>query len=149
MTIRYVHTNLIAHDWKLLADFYINALGCRPKPPERDLKGPWLNELTGLASAHIRGVHLLLPGFGDDGPTLEVFQYDANVAHAAKVINGEGFGHIAFAVADVEGCLQTVLDHGGSRLGAVVRQKVAGVGELHVVYAKDPEGNIIELQRWE
>ena len=33
---KYVHTNLVAHDWKRLATFYIEVFGCKPKPPERD-----------------------------------------------------------------------------------------------------------------
>ena len=37
--IRYVHTNLIARDWKKLAKFYVKVFGCKLKPPERNLKG--------------------------------------------------------------------------------------------------------------
>jgi hypothetical protein len=38
----YVHTNLIAHDWRALAEFYQQVFGCVPVPPERDLSGPLL-----------------------------------------------------------------------------------------------------------
>jgi predicted enzyme related to lactoylglutathione lyase len=146
--IRYVHTNVIAKDWRRLADFYVTVLGCVPRPPERDLSGAWVDALTGLDGAHIRGMHHVLPGFGPDGPTLEVFQYDENLANPNKGINVESFGHLAFAVDDVEATLAAVVAHGGSALGQVVRNPVAGVGTLHVVYARDPEGNILELQRW-
>ena len=44
-------------------------------PPERDLSGDWLDEATGIDASRIRGVHLRLPGFGTDGPTLELFEY--------------------------------------------------------------------------
>ena len=37
---------------------------------------------------------------------------------------------------------------GGSTVGDVVTTQVDGVGFLRVVYARDPEGNIIELQKW-
>lgn len=148
MGVKYVHTNIIAQDWKLLARFYISVFDCVPKPPERDLSGDWLDGLTGVDAAHISGMHLVLPGFGHDGPTLEIFQYDQNVANLAKAINVEGFGHIAFAVSDVDAYLQRIIDHGGSALGRVVRSHVSGVGMLHVVYARDPEGNIIEVQKW-
>jgi predicted enzyme related to lactoylglutathione lyase len=33
---KYGHTNLIAKDWKALARFYEEQLGCTPVPPERD-----------------------------------------------------------------------------------------------------------------
>ena len=31
---KYVHTNLIAQDWRALASFYQEAFGCVPVPPE-------------------------------------------------------------------------------------------------------------------
>jgi hypothetical protein len=41
MTIKakYVHTNLIAEDWRALAGFYQEVFGCIPVPPERDFQG--------------------------------------------------------------------------------------------------------------
>ena len=44
--------------------------------------------------------------------------------------------------------LDQVLAHGGHRLGTIAETSVAGVGDLQVVYARDPEGNIIELPAW-
>jgi hypothetical protein len=38
--------------------------------------------------------------------------------------------------------------HGGSVLGQIARTSVAGVGELEVIYVRDLEGKIIELQSW-
>lgn len=40
---KFVHTNLIAQNWKRLAEFYEEVFGCRPLPPERRLKGQWLD----------------------------------------------------------------------------------------------------------
>ena len=34
--IRYAHTNLIADDWRRLADFYIQVFACEPVSSERD-----------------------------------------------------------------------------------------------------------------
>ena len=53
MQIKYAHTNLIAADWQKHAQFYIDVFGCKLKPPERDLSDKWVEELTGLNSAHI------------------------------------------------------------------------------------------------
>ena len=36
----------------------------------------WLDSATGINGAHLRGMHLRLPGYGEHGPTLEIFQYD-------------------------------------------------------------------------
>lgn len=145
---KYVHTNLTARDWRVLVRFYCDVFACVPKLPERDLSGPWLDDLTALSSAHLRGVHLLLPGFAEGGPTLEVFSYGHLVPGAKPVVNEPGFGHIAFLVDDVEKALRSVLSAGGGAVGKPVETKVAGVGVLKVVYATDPEGNIVELQNW-
>jgi predicted enzyme related to lactoylglutathione lyase len=72
---RFAHVNLIAQDWRRLAAFYELVFGCRPVPPERQLAGAWLDAATGLVGARIQGAHLRLPGYGDAGPTLEIFQY--------------------------------------------------------------------------
>lgn len=149
MNVVYGHTNVISRDWKRLAQFYVDVFQCSPKPPERDLAGRWLDDLTAIDKVEIRGIHLTLPGFGPSGPTLEIFEYGANKTNRDKAINAEGFGHIAFAVDDVEECLRRVLERGGSVVGEVVHGDVAGVGPIHMVYARDPEGNIVEIQKWE
>ena len=144
----YVHTNLIAKDWKRLARFYSEVFGCEPKPPQRDMSGAWLDQLTSLQKAHLSGVHLRLPGYDDDGPTLEIFSYDQLVEPKLPSANQCGFGHIAFAVDDADEALQAVTAAGGSTVGNIVTTEVGGVGVLRVVYARDPEGNIVELQKW-
>ena len=146
--MKYVHTNLIARDWKSLSDFYIKVFNCRLLPPERNLSDKWLEKCTGVKGASLKGVHLLLPGYNENGPTLEIFQYGKNEEKSYPVANREGFGHIAFAVEDVEKMLELVVYSGGSRLGEVTR-KDFGNKILICVYAQDPEGNILELQKWE
>ena len=145
---RYVHTNLIARDWKKLVRFYGDVFGCIPKGPERDLSGEWLDRVTALPAARLQGVHLRLPGHGGDGPTLEIFTYDDRQDRRPPVPNEPGFAHVAFAVDDVEKALQTVISTGGSSVGEIATTEVDGVGSLQVVYARDPEGNIVELQKW-
>jgi predicted enzyme related to lactoylglutathione lyase len=149
MPTKYTHTNLIAKDWKRLAAFYEEVFGCVPVPPERDLSGEWLDRATGVSGAHIRGIHLRLPGYGDSGPTLEVFQYDSTPHHPAVRPDTPGFSHIAFAVDDVAATAQAVLEHGGSAVGELTVREVPGVGLLTFQYVADPEGNIVEVQNWQ
>jgi len=148
MTIRYRHTNIVANDWDALARFYEDVFGCVREPPEREHAGEWLERGTGVPDAHIRGVHLRLPGFGADGPTLEIFTYAENLAKPATAANREGFAHLAFEVDDVKAALARILDHGGNAVGDVITHDVPGVGRLVFAYATDPEGNILEIQRW-
>ena len=146
---KYVHTNLTARDWRRLVRFYCEVFGCEPKLPERDLSGNLLCDLTALPRAHLTGMHLSLPGFPAGGPTLEIFSYDELIDRSAPVVNVPGFGHLAFLVEDVDGALAAVQAAGGSVVGKVTTTQVPGVGTLRVVYARDPEGNILELQRWD
>lgn len=147
--IRFTHTNLIARDWKKLAQFYIDVFGCKPIGKERDLKGKWIDRITGINKVRIIGVHLSLPGY-KNGPTLEIFQYEPNNYKLGdSLVNGLGFGHIAFHVENVPMMLAKITAHGGSQLGEYVEQKYNDNAVLKVVYVRDPEGNIIELQKWE
>jgi glyoxylase I family protein len=145
---KYVHTNLIARNWRALARFYVEVFGCEPVPPERDQQGLWLDRATGLKGARLQGMHLRLPGGGPDGPTLEIYSYDDTGVRPASRPNETGYGHVAFAVSDVSNAVREVVDHGGRLLGQIAATTVMGVGDLEVIYVRDPEGNIIELQAW-
>lgn len=148
MNIRYVHTNIIAKDWRKLSDFYIKVFNCKPILPERDLSGDWIDKITNINDVRIRGIHLELPGY-ENGPTLEIFSYEPeNLRQDSSEVNIQGFGHIAFHVDDVYDVLDKLINEGGTRLGELITRKYNEIGTLSVVYAKDPEGNIIELQNW-
>jgi len=149
MNARYTHTNIATRDWRRLVAFYRDVFGCRPVPPERDLSGPWLDRITGVEGSHIRGMHLRLPGHGDQGPTLEIFQYDEMPEHPAIRANTPALTHIAFAVDDVAAAAERVRAHGGSAIGELVVRVVPGVGRLTVQYMADPDGNLVELQHHE
>ena len=135
---RYVHTNLIARDWRALARFYQDVLGCVPVPPERDLSGPDMDAGTGIPGAHLRGMHLRLPGRGDDGPTLEIFTYNDLLEHPTTAVNRPGFGHIAFSVEDVAGARDEVLAAGGKPVGEVVTVTLSSGAAGHLVLRDRP-----------
>ncbi len=144
---RYVHTNLIARDWRALAAFYRLVFGCVDVPPERDYSGPGLEAGTGVPGAALRGIHLRLPGNGADGPTLEIFNYTQLADGPAPAVNRPGLGHIAFAVPSVPDARTEVLAAGGGAIGEVVTLATS-VGRVTWCYVTDPEGNIVELQTW-
>jgi catechol 2,3-dioxygenase-like lactoylglutathione lyase family enzyme len=91
---------------------------------------------------------LRLPGHGPEGPTLEIFSYDAFIEGNAPPPNRTGYGHIGFQVPDVHATVAVVLSSGGSAVGEIVDATIPGAGPLRWAYVRDPEGNIIELQRW-
>jgi predicted enzyme related to lactoylglutathione lyase len=150
MTIKakYVHTNLIAEDWRTLARFYQEVFGCVPVPPERDFQGEVLEAGTGIPGAHLRGVHLRLPGYTDSGPTLEIFSYTPQAARSSSFVNQPGFAHIAFQVEEVSLARAAVLAAGGKPVGEVVTLTITTGAKVTWCYLADPEGNLIELQSW-
>ena len=145
---RFGHTNLIAHDWKRLVKFYCDVFGCRPVPPERHYKGSDLERGTGIPGTELHGVHLRLPGYGDSGPTLEIYTYTVQEKAHRPAVNRPGFGHIAFAVDNVEAAMEVVLNAGGDRIGDIVTLQTATGAKVTWCYMRDPEGNIVELQSW-
>lgn len=145
---RFAHVNLVARDWKRLADFYIDVFGCEPVGAERDLSGSWFEEAVAVPGARVRGIHLTLPGSAPDGPTLEIFEYEPLESVEPPTANRSGFGHIAFAVEDVGRMHRRVIDAGGKALGKIVSKSLAGSGVITFAYLRDPEGNILEIQRW-
>lgn len=147
--MKYVHTNIVSENWEVLAEFYINVFDCKPVPPVRDQSGDWLDKGLGLSAAHLQGIHLRLPGCGDNGPTLEIYSYAKMEEKLPTTPNRKGYGHLAFEVDNVKEVLEKVLVNGGSKQGVISGKEVTGVGYITFVYAKDPEGNIIELQNWD
>jgi predicted enzyme related to lactoylglutathione lyase len=147
--MRFAHTNIVAKNWKSLSEFYIKVFDCKIKPPERKLSGAWLDRATGLQNAVLEGVHLILPGHGDNGPTLEIFSYKKMHARDPIMANHLGITHLAFEVHDVDQTLDEAMKNGGQPLGQVTEKTVDEVGELKFVYFRDPEGNIVEIQSWE
>ncbi len=143
----YVHTSLIARDWRALAAFYCSVFGCVEVPPERDFRASEVEAGTGVRGAGLNGMHLRLPGGGSDGPTLEVFSYSETLEHQAPAANRPGFAHIAFAVASVSDARAEVLAAGGAAVGDIVTLTTAR-GTVTWCYVTDPEGNIVELQAW-
>ncbi len=148
MATTFSHACIVTRDVERLGAFYIDVFGCAVSGPERDLGGEWLERGTGLPGARIRGIHLLVPGHGDDGPTLEIFSVDALAPAVPAIVNRTGLMHVAFSVDDVPGTLDRVIAAGGEALGEVVEADVAGVGRADFVYTRDPDGNIVELLGW-
>lgn len=148
MPVKYTHSNIIARDWRVLADFYTKVFDCIPLPPERHLSGEWLEKGTGVKDAFLQGIHLLLPGYDDKGPTLEIFSYAQMKKNLPPAANRLGLMHLAFCVEDVHNTLAIIIENGGKTLGEIVTRNIAEVGTLTFVYATDPEGNILEIQHW-
>jgi catechol 2,3-dioxygenase-like lactoylglutathione lyase family enzyme len=145
--MRFGHINIVARDWRALAAFYCAQLGCTLLAPERDLSGPLIDGALGVSDARINGVHVRLPGFGDGGPTIEIYRYEPLIEAGPASVRRTGFGHIAFQVDDIATVRAAIVAAGGSITGDVVTT-TAGTRQVSWCYVTDPEGNGIELQTW-
>jgi catechol 2,3-dioxygenase-like lactoylglutathione lyase family enzyme len=145
---KYVHTNIMAKDWQKLSKFYQDVFGCIPVPPQRDFSGDALERATNIPNAAFQGMHLRLPGYGETGPTLEIFQYQHMPARVETLVHRPGFGHIAFLVEDVIKAREAVLEAGGEDVGEIITLRTADGRKVTFNYMTDPEGNILELQSW-
>ena len=145
---KFGHVNLTGRDWRRLAAFYTDVFGCEFVPPERDIRSADLDAATGLRDAHLTGAHLRLPGYGDTGPTLEIFEYEEIDDHPGIRIDRPGWGHVAFQVPDVAAALDAVVAAGGGRFGEIVSMQTKDGRHITWVYVTDPDGNVVELQAW-
>ena len=144
--MKYAHTSITALDWKKLSDFYINVFRCTLASPVKRYSGAWVDKVTGLCGAQVAGVSLALPGYGANGPVLEIFSYQELVEKGPVMPNQKGYTHIAFQVEDIEETLDQSIKNGGGQLGEIAEIRVEGAGTLKLLYLRDPEGNLIELQ---
>jgi predicted enzyme related to lactoylglutathione lyase len=143
---RYIHTNLIARDWRALVRFYESVFGCEDVPPMRDFQAGEVEAGTAVPGAALRRAHLRLPGYGPGGPTLEIFTYSRQLPALDTAANRPGFAHIAFSVSDVSEARAEVLAAGGTAVGEIVGVTTATGTHITWCYVADPEGNILELQ---
>ena len=147
MPVRFGHVGLVSSNPDRLARFYIDVFDCEIIGPRRELSGTPLSIGMGLAGARVSGLHLRLPGHDQHGPVLEIFRLP-EITHDDRQITRGGLMHLAFEVNDIGEALDRLLASSGTRQGAISEIGVDGVGAAAFVYARDPDGNIVELQEW-
>lgn len=143
---RYTHTNIIAKDCTRLINFYKKVFHCRSIGEKYDSRGDFVDKMAGISNAHIVGENLVLPGYGEDGPKLEILSYDEMVYSGNYRPNRCGIAHLAFEVDDAEKTLHEMLQEGGSQIGELIKAEQEDGKTAVLVYAADCEGNIVELQ---
>ena len=148
MATRYAHVNIIARDWRRLCEFSEKVFDCEPWSSERDHHGAHIDALTKMPSIRVQGRHLRVPGHGPNGPTIEIFTCSENGEDFPRPLNRPGLAHLAFEVDDVDAKREQIKSLGGDDYGDLVTIDIAGAGRLTLIYMTDPEGNIVELQKW-
>ena len=148
LKFKYVHTNIVAKNWEKLADFYIKVFNCKIVPPIRHYNGKDLDSAVNIKDVALNGVHLRLPGYNKSGPTLEIFSYNPSLKKQNSKVNTPGITHLAFEVSDVNKAYKKAMKNDGKKVGKIITLKRSDGKKVTWCYVKDPEGNMIELQKW-
>ncbi|MFY1713450.1 VOC family protein [Tritonibacter mobilis] len=141
--MRLSHISLTARDAAVLGEFYAEVFGYRERRPAKRLSGASVSRGNGLKDADIYSIWLALPD--DSGPFLEILEYTQTLNRGRPEVNAPGFGHLAFVVNDLNRVLRDVLRCGGAMQGEVTNFGSAEAPVL-IVYVRDPEGNLLELE---
>lgn len=142
--MRLKHINLTAHNADRLAAFYRGAFHFEERRPPKRLSGEIVARGNGLPNSDIYVIWLSMTE--DDDPFLEIMEYTETLDRPRPSVNEPGYGHLAFEVCDLNETVQKVLQFGGSLQGEVTDFGTKEKPVL-IVYVRDPEGNIIELEQ--
>ncbi len=142
--MRISHISLTARNADALAGFYKRVFGCEDRRPPKVLSGETVSRGNGLADCEIYSVWLNLPNL--DAPFLEILEYKSLIERPEQAVNERGIGHISFEVDDILQAFENVLSEGGSALGEIVNFGSARDPFL-IVYMRDPDGNVVELEQ--
>ncbi|TGK55959.1 VOC family protein [Leptospira wolffii] len=131
--IRFLHVNINSKDWKKILSFYSKILDTSATGFERDYKGDFIENLTGVREAKVQGKHLLLPGYSEGGPTFEIFTY--NNFSKRGPLDKSDIGRIAVGlrVFDLRSFVKKILQEGGTSLDE----------KGNTAILKDIEGNLL------
>ena len=142
--VRIAHVSLTAQNAEQLAAFYRLVFGFEDHRPPQRMAGETVSRGNGLPDIGVQSFWLHLP----ESPQcfLEILQYDVAQERPVPAVNATGLGHIALVVADIRGTYSAILQHGGAKQGEIT-DLGSSDRPILVVYARDPEGNILELEQ--
>lgn len=142
--MKLAHINLVARDAKTLAAFYVNVFKCEYLREPKVLSGEKVSRGNGLPNSEIYSIWLKFPG--RDAPFLEIHEHKVTHDRQQPKVNEPGFGHLAFQVDDINAVMSAILEAGGAQNGEITDFGAPG-RPLLITYARDSEGNILELEQ--
>lgn len=142
--MKLAHICLVARDADQLAAFYKNVFRCEYHRAPRVISGEKVSRGNGLPNAEIYSIWLKLPDH--DRPFIEIHEHKITHHRPQPRVNEPGFGHLCFETGDISAALTAIIEAGGSPLGEITNFGSAERPFL-IVYARDPEGNILELEQ--
>ncbi|MCY4115001.1 MAG: VOC family protein [Chloroflexi bacterium] len=133
------HVGLVVRDMDRMRDFYIRVAGLR-ETRAATLEGPHIDELTGLSGVTLEAVFL---GTDERPEAVELLKYHNHPdASPARGPSGNGPNHVQFVVDELDPIVDALRAEGLDAWGGPVDWPRLW---RRVLYAKDPEGNVVEF----
>ncbi|NSX87678.1 VOC family protein [Agrobacterium tumefaciens] len=142
--MRLSHINLVARNVETLAAFYVNVMECVVLRAPKTLSGENVSRGNGLSNSEIRTIWLKFPQL--ERPFLEIHEHRLIHHRSEPKVNEPGFGHLAFQMEDIGNVLSKIIEAGGAQIGQITDFGTPENPYL-IAYARDPEGNILELEQ--
>ncbi len=142
--MRLAHINLVARNADALAAFYVNVMRCDLLREPKTLSGEKVSRGNGLSNSEIRTIWLKFPEL--ERPFLEIHEHTVTHSRDQPRVNEPGFGHLAFQMEDIRETLSNIIQAGGAQIGEITDFGTPQMPYL-IAYARDPEGNVLELEQ--
>ena len=133
------HVGLVVQDMDRVRDFYVRVVGLK-ETRAATLEGPHVDELTGLSGVVLEAVFL---GTDERPEAVELLKYHHHPdLNSARGPSGNGPNHVQFVVDDLDPIVDALRAEGLDVWGGPVDWPRLW---RRVLYAKDPEGNVVEF----
>jgi predicted enzyme related to lactoylglutathione lyase len=111
--LKFIHVNIICADWQKLCNFYNTVFQCSNIGKLKDHQGGYKEQVIGVPNVHVVGQHILMPGFEESYPTLEIFTYSVPGRSVPCDETALGINCIGFACDNAENTAQAIVNAGG------------------------------------
>ena len=137
---------IVVKDLDRMVEFYTTVLGLELKR-NFEIESEEFRKGIGIRDAKARGAHLMVP---DSNVEIELFQFIDNQGAKGKtsIASMIGYRHMAFIVDDLEKAVEILKGNGVEFFSEPITvNEPESVRGFRFVYFRDPEGNILELNK--
>jgi glyoxylase I family protein len=133
------HAGIVVHDLERMLRFWRDVMGLQVVIDFWE-EGGFIDTVQGLSGVRLHMIKLRAP----DGSTIELLKDEAHPTPPPECndLCDRGIRHLAFTVADVAAAWETLRGAGCATLSEPV---TAPDGKARLFFARDPEGNLMEI----
>ncbi|KQW58555.1 MULTISPECIES: VOC family protein [Ensifer] len=142
--MKLAHINLVARNAEALAAFYMNVMKCESLREPKMVSGEKVSRGNGISNSEIYTIWLTFPEL--ERPFLEIHEHKVTHDRDQPRVNEPGFGHLSFQMEDISVVLAEIIQAGGAQIGEITDFGTPDKPFL-IAYARDPEGNVLELEQ--